>query len=77
MQQHGSKCLPTDPPPLTLGMGSIGQKSTFSQLCHVAYQIKWNHKILLQTPTPINLGVWVTKVKFHFQNMVMLHIKLK
>ena len=30
--------------PLTLGMGSIGQRSTFSEPGHVAYQIKGNHK---------------------------------
>ena len=30
--------LPTEPPPP--GVGSIGQNSTFSEQCHVAYQIK-------------------------------------
>ena len=30
--------------PLTLGMGSIGQNSTFSEHGHVAYQIKGNHE---------------------------------
>ena len=50
--------LPTDSPP-TLVMGSLGQNSsfyimvmlafsiqhsTFSEHCHVAYQIKENHK---------------------------------
>ena len=34
--------LPADPPkPLTR---SIGQKSTFSEQCHVAYEIKGNHE---------------------------------
>ena len=38
--------LSTDPLPHThtLGMGSIGQKSTFSEHGHVAYQIKRNHE---------------------------------
>ena len=36
-----------------LGMGSIGQKSTFSEHGHVAYYIKRIHKTLLQTPTPL------------------------
>ena len=36
--------LPTDPPPDPRGMGSIGQKSTFSEHGHVAYQIKGNHE---------------------------------
>ena len=35
--------LPADPPPpLTLGLK--GQNSTFSEQCHVAFQIKVNHK---------------------------------
>ena len=37
--------LPADPPPPTLGMGSIGQNSAFSEHGHVAYQIKWNHEM--------------------------------
>ena len=32
--------LPADPTPLTLGLGSKGQYSTFSEHGHVAYQIK-------------------------------------
>ena len=40
MLQH---ILPTDTQPL--GMGSIGQNSTFSEHGHVAYQIKWNHEM--------------------------------
>ena len=43
MQQHGSNYLNPDPHP-TLGMGSVGQNSTFSEHGHVAYQIKENHK---------------------------------
>ena len=39
--------LPTDPPPplLTLGMGSIGQNSNFSERGHVTNQIKGNHQM--------------------------------
>ena len=59
---HGCKnmaanSLPTDTP-LTKGVGSIGQNSTFPENGHVAYQIEWNHQcssmvanILLQTRT--------------------------
>ena len=66
MQQHCSKCLPTDPPP-TLGMGSIGQKSTFSQHCQA--------NNLPAPPPPLTLG---QKAKIQlFQNDVMLHIQLK
>ena len=59
MQQHDSNYLACRPPPLNpgdgvnrpppphapdpRGMGSIGQKSTFSEHGHVAYQIKGNH----------------------------------
>ena len=41
MQQQGSKYLPADAYPLapTLGMGSVGQNSTFSEHGNVAYQI--------------------------------------
>ena len=35
--------LPT--PSVTLGMGSIGQKSTFSEHGHVAYHIVRNHEM--------------------------------
>ena len=47
--QHGSKYFAPRPPytfnpPLTLGMGSIGQNSTFSERGHVAYEIKKNHE---------------------------------
>ena len=41
-------CLqtPTHPHPLpTQGMGAIGQKSTFAEHSHVAYQIKGNHEM--------------------------------
>ena len=41
--------LPADPPtyplPLTLGMRSLGRNWTFSEHGHVAYQIKWDHKM--------------------------------
>ena len=42
MQQHGSKYFARKPPP-TLGMGLIGQNSTFSEDGHVAYQFKRNN----------------------------------
>ena len=47
MQQHGSiyfARIPTIPPPPTLGMGSKGQNSIFSEHCHVPYQIIENHE---------------------------------
>ena len=42
-----ANCLPADPPfpPTTLGMGSIGQNSTFSEHGYVEYQIKWKHEM--------------------------------
>ena len=36
--------LPTDPPPPTLRMGSVGPNLTFSEHGHVAYQIKENQE---------------------------------
>ena len=77
--------LPTDPPlpPDPRGMGSIGQKSTFSEHGDVAYQNKRNHEfsnkiaIFLHAypPPPMTIGDGV-KIQL-FQNMIMLHIKLK
>ena len=43
MQRHGSNYFAIDPHP-TLGMGSVGQNSTFSEHGHVAYQVKENHE---------------------------------
>ena len=49
MQQHGTKYLPADPlpppPPPTLGIGSKGQNSTFSEHGIKAYQIKGKHSM--------------------------------
>ena len=67
--------LPADHPPLTLGV----KISTFSEQCHVAYQIKGNHQCSsmvandLPADPPDPKG---QKVKIQlFQNMVILHIK--
>ena len=78
--------LPADDP-LTLGMGSVGQNSTFSEHGHVAYQIRENQecsnmaaKILPADPyppPPPTLRIESVGQNSHFQNMVMLHIKLK
>ena len=41
MQQHGSTYFACSPPTYpTLGMGSVGHNSTFSEHGHVAYQMK-------------------------------------
>ena len=63
---------PLPPSPLTLGLGSKGQYSTFSEHVHVAYQIKGNHrfsniivaKILPVDTTPPGDGVNRSKVNF-------------
>ena len=71
--------------PTTLGVGSKGQNSTFSEQCHIALKIKWNHvcsnmvaNILPADPSPpppyTNTGGWSKKAKI--QIMVMLHIQL-
>ena len=76
--------LPADPlMPLTW---LIGQKSTFSEHGHVAYQITGNHEYsnmvanILRTnpPSPQDPRARGQKIKIQlFQNMIMLHIKLK
>ena len=129
MQQHGSKYFARKPPYNPQGMGSVGQNSTFSEHGHAAYQIKENHKcsnmvanILptdpalgmasigqtltfsehgyvacpikgihemqqhgnkyfaqrpLPDPTPLTLGMGSVGQLQLYQNMVMLHIKIK
>ena len=79
--------LPADPPPSpNPGDGVISQNSTFSEHGHVAYQLKGITKcssivaIFLPTdpPPPTTIGRRGQEVKIQlFQNMVMLHIKLK
>ena len=66
------------PPPLTLGLGSKGQNSTFSEHGHVAYQIKWNHECsnmkayISRRPPPHRPRGWV-KIQLLLNN---LHLKL-
>ena len=75
--------LPTLPP--TLGVGSKGKNSTFSEYSHVAYQIKGNDEcsnmvanILPQPPPPPDPWGGVKRSKYiYYHDMVMLHIKLK
>ena len=53
---------------------SIGQKSTFSEHGHVAYQIKWTHEMqqhaskyfARRPPSPTTLGDGVNRSKFSF-----------
>ena len=71
---------------LTLGMGQIGQNLPFSEHGHIEYQLKGNQKMQQQgrkylpghaytLPRPWG---WGQKVKIQlFQNIVMLHIKIK
>ena len=92
MNLHGSTYFarrPPYPPPQPWGMGSIGQNLTFSEHGHVAYQIKEKHECanmvenilptdplpLLHPALPLGMGL-VGQINL-FQNMVMLHIKLK
>ena len=44
MKQHGSKYFARIQP-LALGMGYIGQNSTFSEFGHEAYRFKGNHEM--------------------------------
>ena len=49
MQQRDGNILnpqipQSQPSPRPYGVGSKGQNSTFSEHCHVAYQIIWNHE---------------------------------
>ena len=67
MQQHGSKLFAADPP--TLGMGSIGQHSLFSEHGHGAYHFKGNLKMqqygskyfFPQAPSPTTIGYGVKR----------------
>ena len=72
LQQQGTKyfaCRPPTPPPPhpTLGMGSIGRNSTFSEHGYVAYQIRLQQhstKILPADP-PHDPGDGVNRSKFN------------
>ena len=86
MQQHGSKYFVRRPPPSTHpGDGVCSSNLTTSEHGHVAYQIKvnyeWSNTVvnsLRADPLPKDPRVCVQKIKIQlFQNMVMLHIKLK
>ena len=67
---------------LTQGMGPIGQNLPFSEYGHIEYQFKCSSKAVnicpeMPTPSPPP-WVWGQLVKIQlFQNMVMLHIKIK
>ena len=63
--------------------GSKGQNSTFSEQCHVAYQIKGNHdrkyfarRPSSPPPTHTHRPLGWDQNSFFFQNKEMLHIKL-
>ena len=76
MQQHGSKYFA---PPPTLVVGSLGQNSTFSEYGHVGNHKMQQHgsEYFACRPSPTDPGNVVSRSKFNFQNMFMLHIKLK
>ena len=77
MQQHGSKYFAPRPPThthtSTLGMGSIGKNSTFSEHSQVAYKIKGNHEcsnvvaniLNADPPPPSTLGMGSMDQKNH------------
>ena len=74
---------PRTPHTPTLGVGSKGQNSTFSEHGHVVYQIKWDHKCsnrkahILSLHTPLIPGV-ESKVKIYFfLKVVMLHYQIR
>ena len=75
--------LPADPLPPPLTLKSVGQNFTFLAHGFVAYQIKDNHEcsnmVANMLPTdPQDPWDGVSRSQFNFwQNMVMLHIKLK
>ena len=81
MKQHVGNILLADPlPPPTLGLGSKGQHSLFSEHGHVAYKIKWNHEcsnmvayILL--PDPGGWGQYVRNSTFSEYGNVACQIK--
>ena len=73
------------PPPFGPGDGVSCQNSFFTEHGHVAYQIKKNYEcsnmvanFASRPQIPQDHKVWGQNVKIQlFQNIVMLHIKLK
>ena len=86
MQQHGSKYFAHRPlPPRTVGIRVNWSKFNFFRHGHVAYQIKWNHKMQHHVgnfaadppPRPRDPKGIGSKGQIQlFQNIVILHIKL-
>ena len=77
MQQHGSRNLPADPPSLDPACQKVNIQ-TFSENTLATYQIKWKNEcsnivanILLADKPGCGIKIQL------FQNMVMLHVKLK
>ena len=75
--------LVSKPPPRTLGIGSIGRNSTFSDIGHVIFQIKWNHemqqhgsKYFARRALPYDPGGQKVKMQL-FSKHGHVHIKLK
>ena len=79
--------LPAEPRP-DVGMGSIGQNSTFSEHGHIAYQIKGNHQCsnmvanILPSPPPLPPphprpwdGINMSKFNFSAHGYVAYQIK--
>ena len=68
MQTHGSKYFARRPllTP-TLGMGSVGQHSTFLEHVHIAFQIKENHECsnMVANILPTEYGDGVNRSKFN------------
>ena len=65
---------------LTQGVGSKGKTISFSESCHVAYQIKASSNMvanILPTETPSTQGMGSKGQTIFFLKVIMLHIKLK
>ena len=76
MHQHGPKYFDCSPPPMTLGMGSIGQSSSFFRTWSLLH-IKGNHEMQqhgskyfgCRPPPPLPLGIGSVGQIQLFQNI--------
>ena len=74
--------LPADTSPTTRGDGLRGQKSTFSEHGHVAYQVKGNHEcsnmvaniLPADPPPPLDPGGGFNRSTFNFFRTMSCYI---
>ena len=83
MKNMGVNVLPAEPHPRPCGWGQKVKIQLLTEQVHATYRIKKNSPMqqhgskYLPVDTPLTLWMGPVGQLQHFQNMVMLHIKIK